>query len=107
MKTIEEFTKFTSKSLDKYEHRPRIIMKDGFSMSVQGSHFNYCNPRMDGLNEYKSMEIGFPSEKEPLIMEYAEDPKEPTRTVYGWTPCKVINTVIKQHGGIDVKKTFK
>ena len=108
MMTIEEFTIVTSPKMEKYGHRPALIMNDGFTMSVQGSKFNYCSPRENNLNEYASMEIGFPSEREDLIMEYVDgDGENPTNCVYGWVPCSVINDVIKKHGGINIKETFK
>ena len=89
-------------NLSGYEYRthtPQIVCKDGFSMSVQASKNHYCSPRINDAEEYGSMEIGFPSEKEDLIMEYAETPEEPTGTVYGWVPCEVIDAVIEKHGG--------
>jgi hypothetical protein len=46
-----------------------------------------------------SVEIGFPSEKEDLIMEYAESPDRPTRTVYSFVPHEVVHEVIMKHGG--------
>lgn len=87
-------------------YRPEIICNDGFKMSVQGSEFHYCSPR--SLQKYYfSMEIGFPSQKEDLIMSYAEQPENPTETVYGWVPCEVIDEVILKHGGINEAETFK
>jgi hypothetical protein len=78
----------------------RIICKDGFSMSVQANEGAYCTPRKNSQPEYASVEVGFPSSREDLIMEYAEDPKDPTETVYGWVPAEVIRKVIVKHGGI-------
>jgi len=102
------FNEFITVSTErKTFHRPRIICKDGFSMSVQCSYGNYCSPREDNKKFYTSAEIGFPNEKEDLIMGYAEDEDKPTGTVYGWVPSSVIDEVIKKHGGIDESKTFK
>jgi hypothetical protein len=79
-----------------------IICKDGFKMSVQGSQTHYCTPRsMIPFGMYISLEVGFPSVWEPLLMEYAEEPENPTRTVYGWVPTHIINAIIVKHGGID------
>ena len=52
------------------------------------------------------MDIGFPSQKEELIMEWAENAGAPTETVYGWVPCDVIDKVIEKHGGINKNETF-
>ena len=82
------------------ELAPQIKCKDGFRMSVQVSHTHYCQPRVDDAPRYFSAEIGFPSEVEPLILEYAEDKDTPTGTVYGEVPVDVINQVIEKHGGI-------
>jgi hypothetical protein len=104
--TLSEFVKTTFKS-DKYGFcmRPTIICNDGFTMSVQGSRTHYCTPRVT-QDSYYRMEIGFPSDQEDLIMEYAESPDRPTDTVYGYVPCEVIESVIIKHGGINQEKTF-
>ena len=77
-----------------------IICKDGFGMSVQASSGNYCEPREDFANFYTEVEVGYPSERESLLMEYAEDPANPTETVYGWVPADIIRHIIDKHGGI-------
>ena len=91
---------------NRYEIRNRIVCNDGFSMSVQGGYGHYCSPRTES-EYYKSMEIGFPSEEEPLIFEYAENKNHYTETVYGWVPVEIIQEVIDKHGGINIEKTFK
>ena len=78
---------------------PRLTCKDGFSMSVQVGDGKYCSPRKDGATHYTAAEIGFPSEAEPLIMEWVEDADDPTGTVYGYVPITVIDAVIAKHGG--------
>lgn len=83
----------------------RVISKtikcaDGFSMSVQSGAYAYCSPRVDGLGFYDSYEVGFPSERDGLLMPYAEDPERPTDTVYGWVPAIIVAAVIAKHGGV-------
>lgn len=73
---------------------------DGFSMSVQAHEGGYCSPRVDNAERYESVEIGYPSEVEPLIMEYCEDPATPTNTVYGYVPSHIVSLVIAKHGGM-------
>lgn len=80
---------------------PRLVCKDGFSMSVQASSYHYCSPREDNAFNYMSVEVGYPTERVEELMEYAEDPADPLGTVYGWVPVEVVNKVINQHGGID------
>lgn len=87
--------------------RPIIKCADGFSMSVQADAAMYCSPRTtlfpDNWGDgYESVEIGFPTAEEPMIMEYAEDPDDPTGTVYGWVPVEIVDAVIQKHGGIEL-----
>jgi hypothetical protein len=79
---------------------PRITCVDGFSLSVQAGEFNYCTPRINSDN-YLSVEVGFPSEKDDDLMEYAENPETPTETVYGYVPVDVVERVIEKHGGMN------
>jgi len=78
------------------KNAPHIVCADGFNMSVQVSEAHYCTPRVNDAEWYTAMEIGYPSEAEPLIMEYAGDKDE---TVYGYVPVEVIDAVIDKHGG--------
>ena len=73
---------------------------DGFSMSVQAHDGAYCSPRVDDAMRYESVEVGYPSHVEPLLMPYCEDEDEPTATVYGYVPSHVVTTVIAKHGGM-------
>lgn len=77
---------------------PKIVCRDGFSASIQASETHYCSPRAM-TDFYHSMEIGFPSEVDNLILEYAEDVDNPTGTVYGYVPVEVIVALIEKHGG--------
>ena len=76
-----------------------ITCKDGFSVSIQASSTSYCEPRVDEAFVYNSVELGFPSAEDDLIMQYAEDPYRPCDTVYGWVPIEVVNLLIAKHGG--------
>jgi len=83
------------------ECTPRIICADGFSMSVQVGEGIYCSPRVNDAALYTAAEVGFPLDMEPLLMEYAESPDNPTGTVYPWVPIDVIEKVIEKHGGME------
>jgi len=83
----------------------RVICNDGFSMSVQGHSFSYCRPRVDGLSDYSSFEIGFPSADEDLITSLAEDQTRLTNTVYGYVDADIVLAVINKHGGFAQEKT--
>ena len=80
----------------KYE---RVRCADGFTMSVQAGQNSYSDPKND-IGPYVAVEVGFPSEEEGLLMLYAENPDEPTNTVYAYTPSRVILNVLAKHGGV-------
>ena len=81
--------------------RPRIVCKDGFSISVQGSENHYCQPRENLIDkDYESVELGFPSVADDLIEEFAEEPECPCDTVYGWVPIDIVEKLVEKHGGI-------
>ena len=91
---------------------PHIICKDGFSMSVQVGYSLYSTPKKVA-KRYSAVEIGYPSEPEELIKEWAElipffhEDEEPdyTDTVYPYVPVKIVDKVLKKHGGIDLVAT--
>lgn len=76
-----------------------VRCEDGFSMSVQASSRNYCSPR-DDQGPYDSVEVGYPSSFDIYLHEYAEDPGNPTGTVYGWVPADTVVMCIDAHGGM-------
>ena len=87
-----------------FDFQPRrktVVCKDGFAMSVQASDFHHCHPKENGIAmNYSSVEVGFPSKKEDLILDWAEDRDDPTGTVYGYVPASIIIDVIDKHGGM-------
>ena len=90
---------------------PQIVCADGFSMSVQVGFSLYSTPKKVA-KRYSAVEIGFPSEDEPLIEKYAESYYDPdvdfkyTETVYPYVPVRVVDKVLKKHGGIDLAETL-
>lgn len=109
-KTVSDFLKVTCRvykvgGVEMQDTRPRIVCKDGFSISVQGGEALYSRPRKnlrDGA--YKEVECGFPSQKEELLMKYAEDTSKPTETVYAYVPVSVVEQVLEKHGGMFYRK---
>ena len=86
-------------------YNERIVCQDGFTISVQGSEFNYSSPREDNPpNGYTHVECGFPSSKPTTqaLLEYAEcfGDSGYTETVYGYVPVEVVEAELKAHGGI-------
>lgn len=102
MGVLREWLKTTYKVSFGYQKtRPRIVCKDGFSMSVQAGEAIYCMPRVNlRSGGYVEVEIGFPSEKEDLICQYAENSADYTKTVYPYVPVEVVEKVIEKHGGM-------
>ena len=77
----------------------RIECVDGFSISVQATHGSYCSPRTN-LGPWSQVECGFPSDVPTEIMGYAEEPEDPTGTVYGYVPIELVEELIAAHGGM-------
>ena len=88
---------------------PHIVCSDGFSMSVQVGYSLYSKPKKVA-KRYSEVEIGYPSEHEPLLEKYVESPfKEPdyTDSLYPYVPVKVVDKVLKKHGGINLIETLR
>ena len=91
---------------------PHIVCTDGFTMSVQVGYSLYCKPKKVA-KRYSEVEIGFPSDHEPLIEEYAECftfeelDIDFTDTIYPYVPVKIVDKVLKKHGGIDMTETLR
>ena len=89
---------------------PHIVCSDGFEMSVQVGYSLYSEPKKVA-KRYSAVEIGYPSDHEPLIEKYAEifseDVPDYTDTVYPYVPVKVVDKVLKKHGGIDLTETLR
>jgi hypothetical protein len=84
----------------KSKQNQRVLCADGFEMSVQASATSYSIPRMTDAPVYREVEVGFPSAREDMLIEWAEDPDDPTGTVYGYVPVQVVTNVIAKHGGM-------
>ena len=79
---------------------PAIETADEEKISVQGSHFHYCIPRVDEA-VWTHVECGFPTFRpSDAMMEFAEDAENPQYTVYPYTPIEVVVDEINVHGGV-------
>ena len=81
----------------------RVVCADGFTVSVQANEGAYCTPRQDGAEQYTEVELGFPSAREELIVDWMEvigEDTDPTDSVYAYVPVSVVTNVIAKHGGI-------
>ena len=97
--SIKDFLKETFIEKNGMVMRSPVICADGFSVSVQASKVHYCSPRTN-TDSYLSVELGYPSKADDLILEWAEESTDPTNTVYGYVPIGVVQQLIEKHGGI-------
>lgn len=99
--TLQEFMSDENNFYEEVAHlRKRAKCADGFSVSIQASRYHYCEPRQTFSDKFESLELGYPSKKDKLIMPYAELPERPKRTVYCYVPWDVVKKLVKKHGGI-------
>lgn len=103
------FEEFISQTKDGFK-RPRIVMEDGVSMSVQASAFHYCEPKRNGLESYESYEVSCPSEVIEELRDYVETPvesdEELLQSVFAFVPAELLSKIIMEHGGIDKDATL-
>ena len=88
---------------------PHIVCVDGFKMSVQVGYSLYSKPKKVA-KRYSEVEIGYPSEREPLLEKYVESfYTEPDYidSIYPYVPVKIVDKVLKKHGGIDLTETLR
>jgi len=83
-----------------------VICNDGFQMSVQVGEQLYSNPRAYiAEGSYSEAEVGFPSEREPLLDPFVEtysmEDMDYTQRVYPYVPCDIIDQVLAKHGGVN------
>lgn len=76
-----------------------IECNDGFVISVQASDVHCCEPRRIKAWPYSEVELGFPSELDELIADYANKP-DTTETVFAYVPIDIVNQLVEKHGGI-------
>lgn len=81
------------------EVRPSVICADGFTFNIGASLLHYCEPQ-DSDGPYTSVEIGWLSQPEPLLLDYADDATEPIKTLYPFVPVDIVAEVIRKHGGL-------
>ena len=77
----------------------RVVCADGFTISMQASHMTNCDPR-DNAGPYSEIEMGNPNRGDSLIQRYAEEPDDPTRTIYSYVPADIVRRLIAKHGGV-------
>lgn len=100
---------------DRFKLDNHVRCVDGFVVSVLAGEALYCSPRPNsyGLGDvpddypgpYTAVEVGFPTERpEPWDgddgwAQYADDPDDPTETVYSYVPVDMVRALVAAHGG--------
>ena len=84
---------------------PQLVLMDGTKFSVQAGEGLYSDPRRNH-GPYTEVEIGYPSREFAELLPYAEDPEDPTSTIYGYVPVEVLEEVIAACGGVNWTWTF-
>ena len=79
--------------------RPRVRCADGYTVSVQAGEMWYSEPRID-FRIYRKVELGYPTEKDDELRDYAENKRALRKTVYGFVPVELVDEVLTKHGGI-------
>lgn len=97
MKTIS-FPAYLAKLQRRYIEQFRVCCVDGFNVSVAFSSIAYSKRKKDGT--LVSVELGFPSQDEPLLSTLAEDSNNLSDTVYPYVPVAVVDEILRKHGGI-------
>ena len=101
---LNKYLRETRKQIDntRFYRNPRIKCSDGFSLSVQASRYHYCAPRLDNLDNYNRVEVGFPSDVEDELLPYQDQPShnDPKEDVYNRVPVELVEEIINDHGGI-------
>lgn len=94
---IQDFLKKTEVRIFRRVKRPRILCRDGFSMSVQTGDRCYSAVSPDG---YSKVEVGSLSKEEEQLKGFVEceDDSLDVR-VFPYVPVAVVDDVIKKHGG--------
>ena len=82
-----------------YKNYERVVCADGFSISIQAGNGKYSVPRYEAI-AYTQLELGYPNRPCPFIYKYAEYKTDYTDTIYPYVPAKVVDAMIRGHGGI-------
>lgn len=84
--------------------RKRIVCADGFSFSCQASDGHYCLPRENNAIGYKSLEVGYPSQKPPddicAFVAWSFEEGDWENSVYAQVPAALVLRLIEIHGGM-------
>lgn len=81
--------------------RPRlpVVCANGLKLSIQAGRGLYSSPHEENRGPYEAVEIGYPSREIPALMPYAEEPCNPTGSVYIRVPASLVLRILRENGG--------
>ena len=88
---------------------PCVVCVDGFSISIQVHHGAYCaseNGTRTFGTDWQLVEWGFPSSGIDAVL-YKAESYPTTKSVGGYVDINRMETLIQEHGGIDLQQTLK
>jgi hypothetical protein len=83
---------------------PRIVCRDGVSLSVQASKYAYCSPR-DDSGDWPTFEVSFPSIELPESWREYAGQESMKDGVFGYVPAALVEAFIAEHGGAECLET--
>jgi hypothetical protein len=96
---MDEDTQYKKNESAKTKVNKPIICADGFRMSVQAHSLANCK-KDPATGRYTHVEVGYPTEAEQLLEEWAEEPENLCKTIYPYVPAQRVALVCAKHGGI-------
>jgi hypothetical protein len=79
---------------------PTLVCADGFSMSVQAGRAKFSTPAADFAEHYSHVEIAHTDHCDALAP-YGD----PDEGIYQYVPVDVVETLLAEHGGLDIPAT--
>ncbi len=83
-----------------------VVCHDGFSFECQASSKHRASQDHSKAT-YEELEVQCLSEPVEELLEYADDPYNPTTTAYGYVPVAMLQGIIEKHGGLDRDASVK
>lgn len=95
---------FSSNLPNHFEPIPRILTKNGSSVSIQAGEMNYSSPKAPA-ERYSAVELGFIESKNPLDPEFSQyfdgsEESYPSEGVFGYVPMELVVKWIIDNGGL-------
>lgn len=78
--------------------RPTIC-KNGTIISIQASDFHYCDPRINGAQEYNKFELNLLVEDKKRL-KFKELNQYDDGYVFGYVPAELVQRLIDSFGGL-------